>query len=679
MHRHHLSSSTRWTLALALGATTACDPPGDPGEDVGGVGDEQGAHARLVDEGTELSTQPAAVGGPKPGADQGHGSAPEGVSAPGDVLLSIERPCDQGSCTTDTITVTLASQREDAVDVEVFLAGHGLDGRRADRRIDPGGEHRFTLLPHASTQFKVAAGDLPIQSVGSVSSLFAVATIFTADGSVPSQTAPLPIEHAADYASITAYTVADAGSLGHKRATAGLLAPQGRVYDGTTMIDVQKLPVQTGEGHTIDGGTTVVTAEAGGELPQYAPPPGPAPKFGVCFMLQAMYNDAGFGEDIDNLPPVNGKPAVQLVPAAYLHAELDDVDGKVVFAGHLDLNGCVPGGGLPPGKYTSWITPILVKPIGAKETAKHTLLHTSEGVDYNETWVDGFTLSGNTTVNITGAGWSPVMNVAAINARMFRINDAMLSGEENTIFVERGCETDDPGVPDTDSCANPVDGHVFIGPGAKGTPAQSLSKFLVAHEHGHLVEGRLKQLDTLDYHSGDDPTNAACRCDHVVGFNQNHCLQSREDYGIGFVEGFAHFYASMLYNARGTVDCAFVYYKPINAGFAGVLAPPVKIDCGQTFQWRDNHCTEPEAGQDTAVEMDYMRFLWSVYSQGNDRLSLSEIAAVADDAKDLAWAFGFQWEKVRHAAEVTLGLGSGKYLHFVDMANIHGIDDDYTP
>src|SRR5262249_46403323 len=120
--------------------------------------------------------------------------------------------------------------------------------------------------------------------------------------------------------------------------------------------------------------------------------------------------------------------------------------------------------------------------------------------------------------------------------------------------------------PPTDSCFS---GDVFIGPGAAPAPAQSMAKFLVAHEHGHFAQGNRFSIFNFSYDAVVDSLGA-CRCDHVVSANQLHCMQSLEQYAAAFIEGYAHFYASKLYNNRTETDCEFGYYKEVYILF-GVL------------------------------------------------------------------------------------------------------------
>lgn len=660
-------------LALAIGVLPACDTmdPESDGAGNGGEGDSPGARGAEVPAPHEQNSTP---GG-------------ERATTPGGVMLTLESECGLTTCKTASLRVTVESRRDDAVHVEVFIAGFGLDARSASLRVDPGDAGGVLLPAHTSQTFTIPAEKLPIQSVGTMSHVFATAAIHTDDGgTITSLTTPLSVEHDKGFTGITVFNAMDAGA--RPFDSDALFALNGRVYDGDQLVDVHTLPAQGGSGYTVGGGQILMNADPSDELPNVpAPPPGPDdPSTRVCVQLRAMYSDAGFGEDVDALPPSSGKPAEQMVPAAYLHTELKDAGGGTLFAGPLDAQGCTPAMELKAGNYQVWTTTLLSRELDAKATAVHEILYqtgvTAEGepVFNRPYWVNAVTLSGggSTTVSMTGTGWHPAMNVAAVSARIFTAADGLLTGAKSLILVDGAC----PDLPPGNSCTSQADNTLFLGTPITPTSStnNALFKFIIAHENGHLIEGQHTLMAKSSLTEGDDEIdNQACRCDHIIddpGDNTTHCMQSREEYGAGFKEGFAHFYASMIYNSRDAAHCDFVYYKPINVGILGILEPPMRVDCDTVYEWRDDHCTPPDGGPQTAVEMDYMRFLWNVYSKGPNRLSATEIMNIFQSAK--SWGiFGLDWPVVELWAKFDLGLGSPKYLNFVQRAHAHAVDDDY--
>jgi hypothetical protein len=211
--------------------------------------------------------------------------------------------------------------------------------------------------------------------------------------------------------------------------------------------------------------------------------------------------------------------------------------------------------------------------------------------------------------------------------------------------------------------------YIGPGPGAPIAPPQATDKFLVAHEHGHFVQGHKFPIWGYAYSAVVD-TNGACRCDQVVSANQLHCIQSLEQYAAAFIEGFAHFYAAKLYNNRLETDCEFGYYKEVWALFV-TLTPTVPVTCASTAEWRDSHCS---AIPNSAVEMDVMRFLWALHSTLPDRLTMDEIAAMFSAAQSHAGALPITWNDLKAGAQTAFGLGSAKYNKVVSQAAVHSVD-----
>lgn len=120
-----------------------------------------------------------------------------------------------------------------------------------------------------------------------------------------------------------------------------------------------------------------------------------------------------------------------------------------------------------------------------------------------------------------------------------------------------------------------------------------------------------------------DPTTAeaalaACGCSHVE-LGAFHCLQSIERISRADSEGFAQFFASLVWNDPSSTECVFNYYKEfLDEGpsscrvvdaqgnpdplacrpfafpdqTAGtVTLPPMSVDCGSAAKWRNqNRC-----------------------------------------------------------------------------------------
>lgn len=73
--------------------------------------------------------------------------------------------------------------------------------------------------------------------------------------------------------------------------------------------------------------------------------------------------------------------------------------------------------------------------------------------------------------------------------------------------------------------------------------------------------------------------------------------------GIASAEGFAHYFASRVWNYDDPASCTFVYYKNFNEG--GVIRqPPLARSCASEVRWLANNCSQAQRG----VEWDWMNF-----------------------------------------------------------------------
>ncbi|WP_096327682.1 hypothetical protein [Nannocystis exedens] len=549
----------------------------------------------------------------------------------------------------------------------------------ASRRIDGLRDGKFTLAARSSRTFRVAAADMPIQSVGTLSSLYASAAVEGPDGTITSVSPPVYAEHEATYDVVKTYSPTAASARAAKIPADELMALRGRVFDGQALVDLQELPPQGGDGFRLGGGATILDpvdparSLRAPDLPSETSPRSGPYSVKVCFTLNAIYQDAGFGEDVDALPPgPDDYPATQPVPASYLYATLKQ-DQTALWSGWLDASGCAPTKLLQSGTYSLVVQSRLSRDIGADAPAMHeVMLHSGEG-DYLVGWARTFLVFGSGTLHLTPTTWDHAMNVAAVNARIFSQTEHLLDGVTNTIYVNKGCDSLAP----TDSCAAPAAHEVYLGTYSDTQPSDAMSKFVVAQEHGHLLEWKGYSPLGDEYDGGDDPAEPLCRCDHVTTSNQTHCMQSRELYGAGYKEGFAHFFAARLYNERDGVGCTFVYYKQFATESLGVIQPPLALNCGFAYGYRDHQCTPPATGGDaTAVELDFMRFLWNLHSSGQDRLSLTEMIDIFVYAKSAIGIPVFTWDSIVNSATMKLGAGA-KLTNLITLGSLHGVDDDY--
>lgn len=591
---------------------------------------------------------------------------------PGDVAVSLDRGCAAPACRGGSIAIEVTSLRADAVEIDLYLAAAGLDGRSA--RVRPAGlpEGGLSLAAGERRRFVVEAAAMPVQPIGSLATAWAELSVTAGAETDGSSSSPVAYEHDAGYRSVTLYD--DAGALARAAridptATAAA-RPAGRVWTGRALVESAALPANGGVGYTLGGATTTSVPDAALGAP--APlPPGPQPQAGdpppagthVCFDLKVAYHDAAIGEDILAAEPFHGVPAVQLQSASFLRASITKA-GVItpIWEGYLNVGGCTGYASLS-GAYTLNVWSQLEKLVGGQVVHNDIRLYAG-GSSTVQKWSHAFTVSGApSTVNVEAATWSHTMNVTGVAARVFAASDSWLPPGTHDTIVDRGCPDFTPA---TDSC---VGGSLYIGPGAPPAPAQAKLKFVIGHEYGHLVQDRHFQVNNYSY-TGVNDTLGACRCDHVTSANSLHCMQSLERYEAAFLEGWAHFYAAKLYNNRLESDCHFGYYKEVLIPFF-VLAPTVPVSCASTVAWRDTYCS---AIPNTAVEMDVMRFMWALYSLAPDRFTVEEIGELFHGAQQQAGAPAITWPALQAAAAAIYGPSSAKYAKVVAQAAIHAVD-----
>jgi hypothetical protein len=113
-------------------------------------------------------------------------------------------------------------------------------------------------------------------------------------------------------------------------------------------------------------------------------------------------------------------------------------------------------------------------------------------------------------------------------------------------------------------------------------------------------------------------------------------------------EGFAHFFASRLWNTSADPDqCSFTYYKDVlldacpdgnkyecvPSGTRTRVVAPYALSCAETNRWRNNECTTtPDHDNRTVgelgVERDWLQFFWTWNRQSANSTSLEEMFEV---------------------------------------------------
>lgn len=303
-----------------------------------------------------------------------------------------------------------------------------------------------------------------------------------------------------------------------------------------------------------------------------------------------------------------------------------------------------------------------------------------------------------------------ITRTAAVLGRSLVIPDSGLTGGTFIALANDGCPWDpsDPsenGV-QTDACATAAHSVLYVGPVPdfiKGkVPVAdewkyegSRWKYVIGHETGHLVQAQGgADLTTNGYPDLPGLDARLCECDHVDVANRVHCLGSLEDISAVQLEGFAHFFASKLFNAETGNACTFNYYKEfldlncrpgaecVASGQSESGQPlflskvPFGVDCAQStgpVTWRNVHCEDPATAQ-AGVEYDWLAFYWNVHRVLAAPFSMKDLFDSYKQACGGTCASAHvTYPALRGGVDTQFGATSAKAIGFADAADLFGV------
>jgi hypothetical protein len=396
----------------------------------------------------------------------------------------------------------------------------------------------------------------------------------------------------------------------------------------------------------------------------------------VCSNWWVQYTDGGYGEDYF----ATDWWAHQ--QAKYAYAQIWDTSWNFYWDGNLTRTGCTYVS-LPPGTYYLFE----YSAYAASDTLSFNSYYwTSSG------WAtyayESFDVYSNTNwVNVYPWGNDDATQVAAINGLVMD-QDGMLANslgltahwpyDVRTNWYCSSCGGGSHAYfqPPTSSAPN---GYVGVGNhGVGGGDTEPHWKFMVTHELGHYAQFISMGLHDYSY-SVSTNYDALCTCDHydaTLG-NTLHCMQSYEDIGGAELEGFAHGFASRVYNYPYDWNASFTYYKPFLDDWSTFWFAPVAFDSFTSAQWLENHCVDSAAG----VEMDWMAFYYSVTTElfsgsltMQDLFSIYRRTCTGDPGVVCAGQTVYWWD-LDWAAYVHYGYNAmdPHYLHFADTGYYAGV------
>jgi hypothetical protein len=577
----------------------------------------------------------------------------------------------------------------------LVLLAAGLDGRTVEQPIET-----FSLPGGSSREIAVQVDTLPIQSEVSMSFAAVRAEVDRPKGFARASTAPLYYRFQNGYREALFLHVTDAG----KQPNGGLLPGdlmnvQGRIREANgTWTDAAVASAKArADAKALGGGYQGLTgfgrlavdparekgnrgpgsgAQVQPVRPDDSASAAPEATLMVCTTWWAWYTDAGFGEDyLDTSNSFH-------VRSSFAYAYITDAGSTTTFwQGNLDSAGCAFVT-LPPGNYLlSQFTDWTMSSYTGSGFEVYFMDNGSAEASYAYA---AFTVySGTSWVNLNPSASDDAIQAAAVAGQIVLQNEVAPGGLGMTpgsyvIHTNEGCGP--PIEPPTDSCydPSPPGGVVHLGTTSIDGTAEANWKYIIAHEIGHYVQDRAMGWHSYGY--DDSATEASCKCDHydTSWGNQLHCIQSREIIGGAQLEGFAHAFASRVFNWTSDSNATFVYYKPFLYDSSFVGYPPLGFDAYNPYLWMEDHCTSSGRG----VELDWLNFYYGVSSEdtANQTIfsNLFEIymqtctgnAGIACSGQDV------QWSALLTNAQAYYGgsAANSYYLRFRDRGIDSGID-----
>jgi hypothetical protein len=708
-------------LSVGLAFASACTDGSN--SDLGSDGDPERAPI-AADPASELGPVPdelTSEAAPPPGPDRfpHHADAPE-------VSVFWADPPD-GIEAASTLTLVAQSHTDDArlVVPRVFVSG--LDDRTAEVELEA-----FELAAGDRQDITVHLADLPVQGVSHSVQLLASGTFEGPDTEpVTVQADPLAFHFSDDYAQAYVYTLdtmvldlqggrvaADERELAGRVFDAGSFAPVHAtpdvLPDGIATIEytheiapVAGLESPTSLGATLPTQSAPGSGDPGDTDPGNNPPPlqclfSPwncctgANCLDVCADWSTTYLDAS-PVDAASKEDHGLGAGTQTIDASYAEFTITRTtcSGLLCFtstitSGLLGPDGCAEVDLAPGSGYSLKVKTKLHNGTGSNTyPVEH---HPSNDAASNQGVVQvakSFTAYGNQTPlppPMLTLPFHQAGNAAATVSRALASGVVVDQPSGFTILSGLGCGAS-PGIPPTDACAGT---SLKTGPytNPDNTPGDLRWKFILAHEFGHVMQGKAMGSlsnpycfttgggSTFDCAAPNLPDHpqapASCACAFVTGSNALHCLQSYENGPAAQIEGFAQFFAARVWN-NPDASCLFRYYKQFREDNGTVVQPPVNKACATWVNWRDNHCYGSWGG----TEYDWMVFLWNLHAVGSYKFSMHDIFEVYRGActDEFCNSEGPNWAALEASAEAYFGPGSDKWAKFVLAGTAAGVDD----
>ncbi len=358
-----------------------------------------------------------------------------------------------------------------------------------------------------------------------------------------------------------------------------------------------------------------------------------------CTTWKSTYVDAGFGEDVFT----SSSPTYRA--AKYTRAQVTIYStSEEIWDGLLDSSGCTPD--LPVlsnTKYRIWQWTqaergtrkvfVIPDPPWAPED---TWPDGSVGIywDYTTAWF----LPNQHATYTKSLNWeSPKANVMPIAGRVLGLYNTLDYPTDTKTHVRTDHDTCG-----TSGGAWSSGSHVCLDGDNEDWEDVTTWKYIVGHELGHRVAYANGWTADSNYINKDDYLGL-CKCEHTSYGSPAHCLQSREYIRHGAQEGFAHFFATAVFNNRTENNGKYVYCKESWVGDGESFTsydPPRVVNAYQVTpetyydRWMEKYCSVLYEGEDLVgmanrgTESDWLHFLYEMWTTGDYKFSVSELLEV---------------------------------------------------
>jgi hypothetical protein len=193
-------------------------------------------------------------------------------------------------------------------------------------------------------------------------------------------------------------------------------------------------------------------------------------------------------------------------------------------------------------------------------------------------------------------------------------------------------------------------------------------KFLIVHEIGHCIL-KYRKPEQI-YYDGCAFVDQTCPANQG---NASHSPASNELHNCAFLEGFAHFYATDVFNSHNSQQAVFNYYT----NEFGLGAPSIDVPVVGTTDQSVNGSyprnvletvCNPAHRTDHATSIDWTRTLWRVHTSS---VSFNAMMSWIDDA-DFGWGHASAHDALDWVAYWT---GGNLWNSWNVASTEHGVDN----